>query len=123
MLPNTRSSTDDVSPVKPNSDGGGGGAADKSSKLTKSHIISTKRVATLGTWNVRTLYAAGAAAVLVKKLERLRWDVIGLAETHWTGAQEYCVQEYKVINSGRENEHRAGVGLILSKLAQRVIDR
>src|SRR6218665_3856612 len=84
---------------------------------TKSHIILAKRVATFGTWNVRTLYAA----VLVKELERLRWDVIGLAETHWTGAQEYWVQGYKIINSGRENEHRAGVGLILSKLAQRAL--
>ena len=111
-----RSRPDDLSPLKSNSDGGGGGDADNSS--TKSHIISAKRVATFGTWNVSTLYAAGAAAVLVKELERLRWHVIGLAETHWTGAQEYWVQGYKIINSGRENEHRAGVGLILSKLAQ-----
>ena len=92
-----------MSPLKTNSDGGGG---DKSSKLTKSHTISSKRVATFETWNVRILhvYAAGAAALLVKELKRLRWDVIGLAKTHWTGAQEYWVQGYKIINSGRENE-------------------
>ena len=65
----------------------------------------------------RTLYAA----VLVKEFERLRWDVIGLAETHWTEAQESCVQGYKIINLGRESEHRAGVGLILSRLVQHAL--
>jgi len=41
-----------------------------------SHILSHKKVTSIGTWNVRILFATGAVTVLIRELERLRWDVI-----------------------------------------------
>jgi len=56
--------------------------------------------------------------MLIHELERLKWDVIGISETHWIGTQESLVQGFKVISSGRTESHRSGVGLILTKKAQ-----
>ena len=74
---------------------------------------------TVGTWNVRTLYATGAVGMVIHELDRLRWDVIGVAETLWTGIQENMVQGHKMISSGKADGHRSGVGLILTANAQR----
>ena|SRR6218665_921379 len=87
-----RSRQDDLSPLKPNSNDGGGGGRCRQLKYEKSYHFGQE---SCHFWNIRTLYAVGAAVVLVKELERLRWDVIGLAETHWTGAQEYWVQDHQ----------------------------
>lgn len=85
----------------------------------KGRLMTPKKITTVGTWNVRTLYATGAVSMLIHELARLRWDVVGVAETHWTGIQESMVQGYKVISSGKAEGHRSGVGLILTANAQR----
>ena len=77
-----------------------------------------ERLTTVGTWNVRTPLATGAIEMLIHELERLKWDVIGVAETHWNGVQERNIGGYKVISSGRSEGHGSGVGLILTKEAQ-----
>ena len=56
--------------------------------------------------------------MLIHELKRLRWDVVGIPETIWTGVQENYVQGYKVITSGREEGHRAGVGMMMTTGAQ-----
>ena len=119
VLLGTEGSIDDVPSLKPNPDGRGGGGIDKPSG--KSHIITAKRITTFGTWNVRTLNTTGALTILLKELERMKWDVIGLAETHWTGIQEQHIQGYKIISSGGVREHRAGVGIVMSGAAQRAL--
>jgi exonuclease III len=93
--------------------------ADVSSE--RGRLLTPKRITTVGTWNVRTLYATGAVSMLIRELERLRWDVIGVAETHWNGIEESTVHGYKVISSGKEAGHSSGVGLILTATAQRAL--
>ena len=40
---------------------------------------------TIGTWNVQTLQATGEVKELTHALSRYKWDIVGLAETMWTG--------------------------------------
>src|SRR5688572_15149343 len=105
--------------LKPNLTRGGGDDVDD--LKGKGHLLTAREVITVGTWNVRTLRATGAVTCLIKELERLRWEVMGIAETHWTGVQESDVQGYKIISAGREEGHRAGVGMIMTRLAQRAL--
>jgi len=84
----------------------------------KGLFITPKKTSTIGTWNVRTLVPTGAVDMLIHELKRLRWDVVGISETHWTGVQENYVQGYKIISSGREEGHRSGVGMIMTAGAQ-----
>ena len=81
-------------------------------------LISPKKITSVGTWNVRTLMATGAVTMLLHELNRFRWDVIGIAETHWLGVQESVVCGCKIISSGRTEGHSSGVGLLLSRDAQ-----
>jgi len=53
---------------------------------TKNAILTPKVEMTIGCWNVRTLYSAGATQLLIQELNRFMWDLVGLSETHWTGA-------------------------------------
>lgn len=80
----------------------------------KHRDITTKRVTTIGTCNVRTLNTVQGTDLLVRELSCFRWDVIGLAETHWTGTQKCVVNGCKIINSGGDGKHAAGVALELS---------
>jgi len=85
-------------------------------------VLSCAEKTYIGTWNVRTLYAAGQLDVLLHQLQRLKWSIMGLAETHWTGAGELSKGEYKIIYSGRKDDvHQEGVVLILSKEASKAL--
>jgi hypothetical protein len=82
-------------------------------------LLTPKTGMTIGCWNVRTLYSTGALQILLQELERFRWDVMGVAETHWDGVDDKICGGYRVLSSGREDSvHRAGVALILGKRAQ-----
>ena len=82
------------------------------------HALRTPRdVLTVGCWNVRTLNGPGTIEILDRELERFDWDIVGIAETHMTGTGELNTDNIKMMYSGHETEHRAGVGLVLSKKA------
>ena len=46
-------------------------------------LSSAKTTVNIGTWNVRSLLGSGKSDLLVKELQRLKWDVVGLAELRW----------------------------------------
>jgi len=49
-------------------------------------------------------------------LECYKWNVVGLAETRWTGAGEIATKEaHKLWYSGEEKEHMKGVGFLVHK--------
>jgi len=50
-------------------------------------------------------------------MERFKWDVIAVCETHWTGMHEIHLKE--VTSVGKQNFHRSGVGLMISFIHQR----
>ena len=78
---------------------------------TRGTILSPNAVFTVGCWNVRSLYYPGAVKLLVQELEHFKWDVIGIAETHLTGVDDIREGECRIISSGGESLHRAGVYL------------
>ena len=80
-------------------------------------ILSPNAVFTVGCWNVRSLYYPGAVQLLVQELEHFKWDVIGIAETHQTGVDDIREGECRIISSGGEGLHRAGVALVIGKTA------
>ena len=79
-----------------------------------------KGVTSVGTVNVTTLYAPGRLRCAIEEINRYSWDVLGLAETHWTGEGEIMIGDVKVLYSGRTDEvHREGVAFLLGKRAQK----
>mgnify|MGYP006273469667 CR=1 FL=1 len=88
------------------------GAQDKKTfKLPSENI-------TIGTWNVRTLYACGKVKELEHELQRYQWDIIGLSEVRWTGFGESVTDDgHKIWFSGRETVHEHGVAFIVRKEA------
>ena len=83
--------------------------------MTKT-IKLQNQVTTIGTWNVRTLHACGKINELTHELERYRWDILGLAETRWTGLGETSTEEgHKMWFSGDEHKHQHGVAFLVRK--------
>ena len=39
---------------------------------------------TVGTWNVRTMWATGKLDLLREEMKRYRYDILGLSEIRWT---------------------------------------
>ncbi|CAF3752757.1 unnamed protein product [Rotaria sp. Silwood1] len=66
--------------------------AQTTTTTANSHVSNklklTKRIFTVGTWNVRTLWAAGKLELLRNEMKHYRYDVIGISEVRWTGKGE-----------------------------------
>ena len=98
-----------------------GGTQDGSVKYatgtkTKTALKLTTDQVTIGTWNVRTLYACGKLKELEQALSHYRWDIIGLCEVRWTGFGEITTEEgHKLWYSGDEKNHKYGVAFIVRK--------
>ena len=72
---------------------------------------------TIGTWNVRTLYATGKTAELTHELDKYKWTVVGLCEVRWTGFGEITTANgHKIWYSGDERIHQHGVAFIVNKV-------
>ncbi|CAM1313165.1 Uncharacterised protein r2_g2358 [Pycnogonum litorale] len=64
-----------------------------------------KREITIGTWNVRTLYADGKLNELEYEMQRYRWNVLGLAEMRWLNTGEMTTDDgHKLWWSGKEKK-------------------
>ena len=71
---------------------------------------------TIGTWNVHTLYKTGKIKELERGLHRYTWNIIGLAETRYTGCGKFVTdEEHKVWFSGEQHLHERGAGFIVNK--------
>jgi exonuclease III len=91
-------------------------------KRNRRHVFNCTEVGYIGTWNVRTLYAAGQLEILLHQLKDMKWSIMGLSEVRWTGAGEFDKDEYKIIYSGRaDNKHQEGVAFILRKEAVKAL--
>ena len=91
------------------------GWVDKSA--TERKLEPCAHMPTVGTWNVRTM--SGKLELLENEMERYRFDILGLAEMRWTASGE--MHGCKVIWSGNEQKHEAGVGFLLSKRAREAL--
>ena len=70
----------------------------------------------VGTWNVRTLHAAGRLEQLTHELNKYRWHLLGLCEVRWKHSGEELTPEgHKFLYCGREDKHEHGVGFLVHK--------
>ena len=71
---------------------------------------------TIGTWNTRTLRAAGKLQELTHEMDRYRWNILGLCEMRWKYSGETTTEEgHKVFFSGKEDKHEHGTGFLVHK--------
>ena len=71
---------------------------------------------TIGTWNTRTLRAAGKLQKLTHEMDRYRWKILGLCEMRWKNFGKTTTEEgQKVSFSGKEDKHEHGVGFLVHK--------
>ena len=82
---------------------------------------SSNKSLRIASWNVRTMYEAGKCAQITMEMKRYRLHIRGVSETRWIqSGQKHLSTGEQVLYSGRDdNHHSHGVGLILSKLAQK----
>ena len=85
--------------------------------LMKNTFLSAKAMTRIGTWNVRTLYQVGKMAQTIREFQRYRLDILGLTEVRWTGSGKISNGGTTLINSGTQDVHHRGVGIMLSKEA------
>jgi len=70
----------------------------------------------IGTWNVRTLRAAGKVEELTHEMSRYQWHIIGLCDVRWKNMGETTTQEdHKLYYSGKQDKHEHGVGFLVHK--------
>ncbi|CAF1388891.1 unnamed protein product, partial [Rotaria sordida] len=93
--------------------------ATTTNKYVPNKLKLTKHILTVGTWNVRTLWAAGKLELLRNEMKRYRYDIIGNSEVRWTGKGETTNGDF--IWSGENNTHTKGVGMLLSVKARKVL--
>jgi exonuclease III len=94
--------------------------------VTCTFAPSTSDCYKIGTWNVRKLLQPGKLANVLKEMERMQIDIMGVAETFWDDVGEFqsklptTEEEFKVIYSGGNNRRR-GVAFIVKGKARSAI--
>ena len=74
----------------------------------------------VGTWNVRTLNQLGKTENLIKEAESLNADILGIAESRYTGEGTVRLDGYSFIYSGG-SEHQHGVGFLVKSSVEKSI--
>ena len=83
-------------------------------------MLSPKFILSVGTLNVRTLAKQGKIDLVLNELNRYKWDIVGLSETHLPSTGEERIGNTSLIVSGRtDGVHRQGVGFLMSTKARR----
>ncbi|CAF0874075.1 unnamed protein product [Adineta steineri] len=88
-------------------------------QYTSNKLKIMKHMFTVGTWNVRTLWAAGKLELLRNEMKRYKYDIIGISEVRWTGQGETSNGDF--IWCGESNTHTKGVGMLLSVKARKAL--
>ncbi len=74
----------------------------------------------IGTWNVRTLNQLGKIENLVEEAKTLNTDILGIAESRYTGEGKVRLDGYSFIYSGG-SEHQHGVGFLVKSEVEKSI--
>ena len=78
--------------------------------------LSARNNITIGTWDMRSLRAAGKAEELTHEIKRCRWSILGLCEVGWKNFGQTSTPEgHRLIFSGRKGRHEHGVGFLIHK--------
>ena len=71
----------------------------------KAARITTNKKNGIGTWNVRTLYQTGKLEILINQMETLKWDTLGVSETHWIDSGKFRFEGHKILCSGNKTNN------------------
>ena len=85
-----------TAPSAVHQDGGVKHVTGASSKICKRDNI------TIGTWNTRTLRAAGKLQELTHEMSRYRWNILGLCEMRWNSFGKTTTEEGHNVSSVEE---------------------
>ena len=69
----------------------------------------------LGTWNVLSLYRAGALRILLDQIDKYKTGIIAIQDISWTGQGVLEKREHTIIYSCDERQHTLGVGFVVKK--------
>jgi len=72
----------------------------------------------IATWNVRSLIKDGKLENVLKEMERMKLNILGVSDTQWRESGNFLTRngEYKVYHSSsNESRHRYGVAIIVEK--------
>lgn len=83
-------------------------------------LKTKKKLLKVGTWNVRTLYQAGKLDNVIKEMDHMKIDILGLCETRWTENGKINKNDHSMIYSGGE-QHINGVGIIMTKAVSKAL--
>ena len=78
-------------------------------------VTACKSNIRIGTWNVRTMYQSGKLANIIQEMDRIKFSVLGIAETHWTGEDKIRVGNNKTMIYKGGNVHERGVAIIFDE--------
>ena len=77
----------------------------------------------LATWNVRSLFKAGALKILIKELSRYNIMIAAIQEIRWRGSEIFESGNYTVCYSGSDDRNNFGTGfLIHKKIKHNILD-
>lgn len=112
----SRVDTSHTNPARWNSCEQTGGSAPSSSDCLK-----------IGTWNVQGLVmATGKLPNILKEMDRMKIDILGITETHWKGEGDYLTDiptvegSFRILYSGGKKT-RNGVAVIMNNKARNTV--
>lgn len=68
----------------------------------------------IGTWNARSLYAAGKTHNIIAEMKRMSVNVLGVSEVRWPGTGKINMENHTMYYSGNDDpQHYNGVAIII----------
>lgn len=83
-------------------------------------VRNQKKHVTIATWNVRTMQQAGKTENIIKEMDRMAINILGISEMRWKNSGERREGDHLIIYSGGER-HARGVGFVLDKEHARAV--
>ena len=85
------------------------------------HPATARTQQLIACWNVRTLYQKGKLDNVVLEMDRMKINILGIAETRWQGTKSIKHKGKFMIYSGGDT-HERGVGIIFDETTQKSLD-
>ena len=79
------------------------------------HGRRRKKILRMATWNVRSLYQPGKLDNVINEMDRMKINIMGLAETRWTEAGKVAKENGHVLVYSGGERHEYGVGILMDK--------
>ena len=79
----------------------------------RSKVQCCKEQNCTGTWNVRS--KDQGKLEVVKQMERVNVNILGISELKWTGMGEFNSDDHYIYYRGQESLRRNGVAIIVNK--------